>query len=103
MAVFAEIFLFDVWLGSECASGICEVAPELFHDGGRYHIETSPLICSANQWTDFYMLTTSVMKELNQFVSFSFGQLQFKISNCTLKLLIIFLGIFIIDFQQAVV
>ena len=42
------------------------------------------------------------MKELNQFVSFSFGQLQFKISNCTLKLLIIFLGIFIIDFQQAV-
>ena len=22
---------------------------ELFHGGGRYHIETSPLICSANQ------------------------------------------------------
>ena len=21
----------------------------LFHDGGRYHIETSPLFCSANQ------------------------------------------------------
>ena len=21
---------------------------ELFHDGGRYHIETSPLICGAN-------------------------------------------------------
>ena len=38
---------------------------ELFHDGGRYHIETSPLICSANQWAGFYMITTSVMKELN--------------------------------------
>ena len=37
---------------------------ELFHDGDRYHIETSPLICSANQWTGFYMITASVMKEL---------------------------------------
>ena len=36
----------------------------LFHDGGRYHIETSPVICSANQWTGFYMITASVMKEL---------------------------------------
>ena len=35
-----------------------------FHDGGRYHIETSPLICSANQWTGFYMITASVMKGL---------------------------------------
>ena len=39
---------------------------KLFLDGGRYHIETSPspLICSANQWTGFYMITASVMKEL---------------------------------------
>ena len=36
----------------------------LFHDGGRYHIETSPLFCSASQWTAFYMITASVMKEL---------------------------------------
>ena len=36
----------------------------LFHDGGRCPIETSPLICSANQWTGFYMITASVMKEL---------------------------------------
>ena len=36
----------------------------LFHDGGRYHIETSPLICSANKWTGFYIITASVMKEL---------------------------------------
>ena len=27
------------------------------HDGGRYHIETSPLVCSVNQWTGFYKIT----------------------------------------------
>ena len=37
---------------------------EPFHDGGFCHIETSPLICSANQWTDFYMRAASIMKEL---------------------------------------
>ena len=37
---------------------------KLFHDGGRYHIQTSPLICSVNQWTGFYMTAASVMKEL---------------------------------------
>ena len=37
---------------------------ELFHDKGPYHIETSPWICSASQWTGFYMVETSVMKEL---------------------------------------
>ena len=35
------------------------------YDGGPYHIETSPLICRANQWTDLYMIGTSVMKGLN--------------------------------------
>ena len=35
-----------------------------FQDGGGYHIETSPLICGANQWTCFYMITASVLKEL---------------------------------------
>ena len=30
-----------------------------------YHIETSPLICRANQWTGFYMIATSVIKELS--------------------------------------
>ena len=25
----------------------------LFHDGGRYHIQTSPFNCSVNQWTGF--------------------------------------------------
>ena len=35
-----------------------------FMTGGRYHIETSPFICRANQWTGFYMITASFMKEL---------------------------------------
>ena len=33
------------------------------HDGGPYYIETSPLICTANQWTGFYMIGTFLMKE----------------------------------------
>ena len=37
---------------------------ELFQDGGPCNLETSPLICSANQWTGFYMFGTSVIKEL---------------------------------------
>ena len=35
-----------------------------FHDGGPYHIEASTLICGANQWTGFYMMGISAMKEL---------------------------------------
>ena len=37
---------------------------KLFHDGGSYHIETNPLICSAYQWTSFYMIGASVMNKL---------------------------------------
>ena len=37
---------------------------ELFHDGGPYNIETSPLIFGVNQWTGFYMISASVMKGL---------------------------------------
>ena len=29
-------------------------------------METSPLICFENQWTSFYMVGTSVMKELKK-------------------------------------
>ena len=36
----------------------------LFHDGGPYHIETNPSICYVNQGTGFYMIGTSIMKEL---------------------------------------
>ena len=33
------------------------------------HIETSPLIYRANQWTGFYMVPASVMKELSKFTT----------------------------------
>ena len=36
----------------------------LFYDESPYHIETNLLICSVNQWTGFYMIGTSVTKEL---------------------------------------
>ena len=36
----------------------------LTYDAGPYHIETSPLIRRANPWTGFYMIGTSIMKEL---------------------------------------
>ena len=32
------------------------------HDGDPYHVETSPLIYIAYQWTGFYMIGTSVIK-----------------------------------------
>ena len=38
----------------------------LFHDGGLYHIETSPLICRANRWTGFYIKGAYDMKELKK-------------------------------------
>ena len=41
------------------------VKAQLVHDGGRYLIETTPLISSANQSTGFYIVTVSLMKELN--------------------------------------
>ena len=34
----------------------------LFYGGGPCRIETSPLICSRNQWFVLYMIGTSVMK-----------------------------------------
>ena len=34
---------------------------ELFHEGSTYHIKTNPLI---NQWNGFYMIETSIKKEL---------------------------------------
>ena len=35
-----------------------------FMTEAAYHTETSPMICFANQWTGFHMLTASVMKGL---------------------------------------
>ena len=34
-----------------------------------YDVETSQLISSANQWSAFYMIGNSVMKELNAMVN----------------------------------
>ena len=36
----------------------------LYHIIMSYHIETNPFICSANQWTKFYVIGTSVIKKL---------------------------------------
>ena len=33
-------------------------------EGGPYHTESSPSICTANQWAGFYMIGTSAMKKL---------------------------------------
>ena len=44
-------------------STVCAGAKR-FHDGGPYHMETSPLIFSANQWTGYYIIRTSDVKEL---------------------------------------
>ena len=61
--VFFKVYLFLV-------KGMvtCQVFAELFHDGGPYHIKTNPLFCSANQWSGFYMIGTSVTKDLNKIV-----------------------------------
>ena len=50
----------------ECVWPFRAVSAQLFHDVGLCLIETSPLICSANQWTGFYMIGVSVMKELTE-------------------------------------
>ena len=41
---------------------------KLFHDGGSYHIKTSPLICIASYCTGFYLIGTSITKELKYFM-----------------------------------
>ena len=51
-----------------------EFCISLFHEGGPYHIEASPLIYRANQWTGFYMIWTSLLKELKaNSLDFSLG------------------------------
>ena len=37
----------------------------LFHYGSLCHIETSPLICSASQWTVFYMVIETRRERVN--------------------------------------
>ena len=40
----------------------------LSHDGGSCHIATSSLISRKNQWTGFYMMRTSVVKQLRKYL-----------------------------------
>ena len=47
----AKSYILGVWQSSEYAPASLLTLGE-----GPYHIETSPLICSANQWTVFYMV-----------------------------------------------
>ena len=47
-----------------------------FHGGGSYDIETSPLICSANYWTGFYMIGTSFVKEHVKYIVYKTQQPQ---------------------------
>ena len=54
----------------------------LFQDRGPYHIETSPLICSANQWNGFYMIMASVMNKLKQIRLRYHLQSLLRIFNC---------------------
>ena len=54
----------------------------MLHDEGPYSIKTSPLICRANQWFGFYMIETSVMKELKElFVKISLKNLESTLEN----------------------
>ena len=54
----------------------------MFHDGGPYSIKTSPLICRANQWFGFYLIETSVMKELKElFVKVPLKNLESTLDN----------------------
>ena len=50
-----------------------------------YHIETSPLICRANEWTGFYMKGASVMKRANELIVLSY--LIFTCSELTIETL----------------
>ena len=37
----------------KCIRPLRGIMHQIFHDGGPYHIETSPLVCRANQRTGF--------------------------------------------------
>ena len=63
----------------------------LFCDGGSCRIETSPLICSANQWTGFCIIGTFVMKNSRCYLS-SYTQSLFLHVVKRILLLVVFLS-----------
>ena len=60
-----------------------QVFAELFHDGGLSYRKQS-LFCFANQWTGFYMIGTTVTKDLN---SKRTGEKRFAQPNLSYQLL----------------
>ena len=65
--------------------------PLNIYDGSPYNIETSPLICSANHWTGFYMIGTFVIKELTFMIKLYMELLTF----CRISFLEVFLGCYL--------
>ena len=63
--------------GMRCISMTAWIQLELFHDEGPYHIETY-----ANQWTGFYMIGATVMKELSKTGCNYFPQYHALVSFC---------------------
>ena len=57
------IFLRNIWKSWNNSEGENnDYYSIFFHDEGIYHIETSPLILSANLWTGFYRIGPSLRK-----------------------------------------
>ena len=53
----ANVFLLPIRVDNEfIADNYFHKKVPSTHGGGPYNRETSPLICSANQWTGFYMI-----------------------------------------------
>ena len=70
-----KIYPFFVLINKEICWGIRNLIPDFYlfswklekksgEDADSYQIETSPLICWANQWIGFYIIGTSPKKEL---------------------------------------
>ena len=57
------------------------------HDRGLYHVGTSPLICRADQWTGFYIITASIMKELKAHSSLTSKAFRFRESKLEFSVL----------------
>ena len=57
---------------------------------GPYHIGASPLICSANWWFGFYIIATSIIKELKN--TFRSSHQRCSIKKAFLKYFAIFTG-----------
>ena len=51
----------------------CKNEIYIIHDGVPYHIGTILLIYSANEWTGFYIIGTSIMEELNAYCAESYA------------------------------